>query len=100
MESAPAQPSKSPGPARELQHYLNVLRKRWRIITSVLVVSTAAALVFTVRQPKVYEATCSLVIESTTPQVLENVKEVIEMAASTREFYVTQYRIIRSEEIA
>ena len=100
MESASPSLSKAPGTARELQQYLHVLRKRWRLITSVLVVSLAAAFVFTIRQPKIYEATCSLVIESTAPQVLENVKEVIEMAASTHEFYVTQYRIIRSEEIA
>jgi succinoglycan biosynthesis transport protein ExoP len=100
MESVSASPSKSPGPTRELQHYLNILRKRWRIITSVLVVSLAVAFVITIRMPKSYEATSSLVIESTAPQVLENVKEVIEMAASSREFYVTQYRIIRSEEIA
>jgi capsular exopolysaccharide synthesis family protein len=69
-------------------------------MTSVVVVSLAVAFVYTIRQPKIYEATCSLVIESTAPQVLENVKEVIEMAASTREFYVTQYRIIRSREMA
>jgi capsular exopolysaccharide synthesis family protein len=100
MESASPSPSKAPETTRELRHYLHVLRKRWRLVTSVLVVSLAAAFVFTIRQPKIYEATCSLVIESTAPQVLENVKEVIEMAASTHEFYVTQYRIIRSEEIA
>jgi succinoglycan biosynthesis transport protein ExoP len=100
MESVDASPSKSQGPARELQHYLGVLRKRWRLITTVLLVSVAAATVLTLRLPKVYEATCSLVIESSAPQVLENVKEVIEIAASTREFYATQYKIIRSQEIA
>jgi capsular exopolysaccharide synthesis family protein len=98
--SVPASPSKIPGTARELRHYLNVLRKRWRVVTGVLVVSLAVALVYTVRQPKLYEATCSLVIESSAPQVLEGVKDVIEMAASTREFYITQYRIIRSEDNA
>jgi capsular exopolysaccharide synthesis family protein len=100
MESVSSSPSKSPGTARELQHYLSVLRKRWRIVTTVLVVSLAVAFVFTIRQPKKYEATCSLVIESTAPQVLEGVKDVIEMAASSHEFYMTQYRIIRSEEMA
>jgi polysaccharide biosynthesis transport protein len=100
MESVPTSPLKASGTGRELLHYLNVLRKRWRLVISVLVVSLAVSFVITIRQPKVYEATCSLVIESTAPQVLENVKEVIEMAASTREFYMTQYRIIRSREIA
>jgi capsular exopolysaccharide synthesis family protein len=100
MDSEPGSPSKSTGNARELRHYLGILRKRWRVIVAVLVVSLAVAFVYTIRQPKIYEATCSLVIESTAPQVLEGVKDVIEMAASTREFYMTQYRIIRSHEIA
>jgi succinoglycan biosynthesis transport protein ExoP len=99
METAPVSPTKISGSARELQHYLHVLRKRWRLVTTVLVVSLAAAFVITIRMPKTYEATCSLVIESTTPQVLEGVKDVIEMAAATREFYTTQYRIIRSHEV-
>ena len=100
MESASVSPSKMPGPSRELQRYLNVLRKRWRIVTTVLIVSLAVAFVITIRMPKTYEATCSLVIESTAPQVLEGVKDVIEMAGATREFYTTQYRIIRSHEVA
>jgi capsular exopolysaccharide synthesis family protein len=100
MESAHLTSSKSQGPARELRHYLDVLRKRWRVVTTVLVVGLTVAFVYTLRQPKIYEATCSLVIESAAPQVLEGVKDVIEMAASTREFYTTQYRIIRSHEIA
>src|ERR1039457_3218937 len=100
MESVSVSPSKIPGSARELQRCLNVLRKRWRIGTTVLIVSLAVAFVITIRMPKTYEATCSLVIESTAPQVLEGVKDVIEMAGATREFYTTQYRIIRSHEVA
>jgi capsular exopolysaccharide synthesis family protein len=68
-------------------------------MTTILVISLAVAFVITIRTPKTYEATCSLVIESAAPQVLEGVKDVIEMAASTREFYATQYRIIRSHEV-
>jgi capsular exopolysaccharide synthesis family protein len=98
--SVPASPSKIPGTARELRHYLNVLRKRWRVVSGVLVASLVVAFVYTIRQPKIYEATCSLVIESSAPQVLEGVKDVIEMANASRDFYTTQYRIIRSEEIA
>ena len=85
-----------PGTARELRHYLNVLRKRWRVVTAVLVVGLAVAFVYTIRQPKTYESTCSMVIESSAPQVLDGVKDIIEMGASTHEFYQTQYRIIRS----
>src|ERR1019366_3252019 len=91
---------RSQSSGRELQHYVRLLRKRWRLVLTILLVSLSSALVYTARQPRTYEATCSLVIESTAPQVLENVKDVIEMAASSREFYTTQYRIIRSYEIA
>jgi capsular exopolysaccharide synthesis family protein len=100
MDSALAPLSKVPSTARELRQYIHVLRKRWRVVAAVLIVSAATAFVYTIRQPKIYEATCSLVIESSAPQVLEGVKDIIEMGASTREFYQTQYRIIRSEEIA
>ena len=100
MDSAPAPFSKVPTTAKELRQYVHVLRKRWRVVISVLVVSLAVAFVYTIRQTKIYEAICSLVIESSAPQVLEGVKDIIEMGASTREFYQTQYRIIRSQEIA
>jgi polysaccharide biosynthesis transport protein len=100
MNSSTATVAKTAVSGKELLHYLHVLRKRWRMITTVLVASVSVAFIFTIRQPKVYEAVASVVIESSAPQVLENVKEVIEMAAATRDFYTTQYRIIRSREIA
>ena len=74
MESAPLSPPKIAGTARDLHHYLDVLRKRWRIMTTVLVVSLGVAFLITIRMPKTYEATCLLVIESTAPQVLEGGK--------------------------
>lgn len=98
MDTAPASPAKLPGASMDLRHYVHVLRKRWRMIVAFLIVGVGASFVYTIRQPKIYEATCSLVIESTAPQVLEGVKDVIQMAADTREFYQTQYRIIRSLE--
>jgi polysaccharide biosynthesis transport protein len=98
MDTAHDSPTK---PATlDLRHYVHVLRKRWRIVSILVAVGAAISFAYTVRQPKIYEATCSLVIESTAPRVLEGVKEVVEIAASSREFYQTQYRIIRSREIA
>jgi capsular exopolysaccharide synthesis family protein len=100
MESRAPTPPKTVLTGRELQQVLGVLRKRWRIVVTVLVVCVAVAVVYTMRQPKVYEAKCSLVIESSAPQVFENMKDVIQMTSMSREFYITQYRIIRSREIA
>jgi len=100
MNSALASPAKPPLAGMDLRQYVHVLRKRWRMIVAFLIVCVVASFVYTMRQPKIYEATCSLVIESTAPQVLEGVKDVIQMAADTHEFYQTQYRIIRSREVA
>jgi len=74
METVPASPSKIPGTTRELRHYINLLGKRWRVTAGLLVLTLAGVFVWTVRQPKIFEATCSIIIESTTPQVLEGVK--------------------------
>jgi capsular exopolysaccharide synthesis family protein len=92
--------SQSPTAAKELRHYLNLLRKRWRMVAAVLIASGAIAFVYTIRQPKIYEATCSLVLEDRAPQILESVKDVIDLGGGSYQFMQTQFRIIRSQEIA
>jgi uncharacterized protein involved in exopolysaccharide biosynthesis len=80
------------------------MTKRWRMIGAVTLVVTALGFLWTLRQPKIYEGTCSVVIESTAPQVLENVKDVVTLGGgsywSTKEFYQTQFRIIKSQAVA
>jgi capsular exopolysaccharide synthesis family protein len=103
METVPASPQRTSGTTRELRHYLGVLRKRWRVMTALLILTLAGVFVWTVRQPRIFEATCSIVIESTAPQVLEGVKEVVEMGPGgwgSYDFIETQFRIIRSRDMA
>ena len=102
METIHTPSSQSPVTAKELRHYLNILRKRWRILAAALLASGAIAFVYTIRQPKIYGATCSVVIESSTPRILEGVRDVIDMSGESYSytFYQTQYRIIHSREIA
>ena len=91
------------GKIKELRHYVHLLRKRWHVVVAILIASGALAFVYTIRQPKIYEATCSLVIESTPPRVLEGVRDVVEIGADYTNaylYYKTQYRIIQSREIA
>ncbi len=98
----PPTPALAPPAGKELRHYLHLLRKRWRILTTAVIASGAVAFVYTIRQPKIYQATCSLVIESSAPRVLEGVRDVVEMGADfySYTFFQTQYRIIHSREIA
>lgn len=64
----------------------------------------ALGAVYTYRQPKVYESTCSIIIDPSAPQVLQGIKDVVELGTGTywanREFYETQYRLIQSRDIA
>lgn len=88
----------------DLRQYARVLRKRWRIIaTSVFLVVGGTAL-WTSRQPKIFEATATVVIDPMAPQILQGVKDVVELGTGSywanREFYETQYRIVQSREVA
>ena len=102
MENAPAAPTKFPSASVDLRHYVHVLRKRWRVPALTLIAGAAIAFVYTIRQPKIYEATCSLVIESSAPRILQGVQEVIDLGAEaySQTFHQTQHRIIRSRAIA
>jgi polysaccharide biosynthesis transport protein len=84
----------------DLRVYWRTIRKRWPFIGLSIIIATVVAFVYTYRQPKVYEATCQVIIEPQAPQVLPGAKDVVELGTGTfwanREFYETQYRIIQS----
>jgi succinoglycan biosynthesis transport protein ExoP len=79
-----------------------VCRRRWPIALLVAVLALAGVAAWTYRQPKIYESTCSIVVETMAPQVLQ-VKDVVELGTGSywanREFYETQFRIMRSTEV-
>jgi capsular exopolysaccharide synthesis family protein len=68
-----------------------------------MIIATVVAFVYTYRQPKVYEASCQVIIEPMAPQVLPGAKDVVELGTGTfwanKEFYETQYRIIQSTSV-
>lgn len=88
----------------DLRAYWRTIIKRWPIVVLCLAASTAGTIVWTYRQPKIYEARTQIVIEPMAPQVLQGVKDVVEMGTGTywanKEFYETQYRIIQSGGVA
>ena len=87
----------------DLRAYWRTIRKRWPFVVLSMIVATVIAFVYTYRQPKVYEATCQLIIEPMAPQVLPGSKDVVELGTGTfwanKEFYETQYRIIQSTNV-
>jgi polysaccharide biosynthesis transport protein len=84
---------------------LRVLRKyRW-VSASVFVAIVSLAMIWTIGQPRIYEAAATVDIEQSTPQILGNtVQDVVTLAPGnywfSKEYYETQYRIISSRAVA
>ncbi len=77
---------------------------RWLILAAVLLVGGGVAF-WTMRQPRIYEATCSLEYDPSPPRPLGNKVEDVSgspmlTVAASREFYETQNRIIASRTVA
>ena len=81
-----------------------LFRRRWVIVGTFLPIFAAVAL-YTLRQPKVYEASTSMIIEVAAPHVLDSqVQDVSDSAASgywwSREYTETQFKVITSRAVA
>ncbi len=82
-----------------------ILRRRWVLISALLVVMAAVVFV-TLRQQKIYVATATLIIDLAAPKVLDNnqVGEVVDSGSGSywfsREYYETQYKVISSRAVA
>lgn len=90
-------------PEIALVAYSRVLRKRRWVILGTLVFAVAAAMVWTLRQTKIYQGVATLDIETSAPQVLgSKVEEVIDRSNPwyTKDYYETQYKIITSRAVA
>lgn len=90
-------------PIQVLLRYAGVIARKWLLVLFTVVVAVLLSIAWTMRQPKVYQASCAVVIDPMAPQILSGVKDVVEMGTgsywASKEFYETQYRVIRSREI-
>jgi capsular exopolysaccharide synthesis family protein len=79
-------------------------KRRWLVVGSAVFIFASVA-VYTLRQPKVFGASTSVIIDSTAPRVLDNqVQEVSDTGAGsywyTKEYTETQTRIMTSRSVA
>src|SRR5437763_1533172 len=83
--------------------YWRTILKRWPVVLLITAGVLGGVFVWMYRQPKIYQGTCTIIIDSRAPPVLNGVKEVIELGTrsywASREFYETQFRVIRSKEV-
>lgn len=112
MKNSPSQPEPNvrSTPIGDVEAGLRIawrlcLRRRW-VIASVFTITVLLAVLVTLRQTKIYSAGTTLVIDLHAPRVLNNeqVQDVVETGTGgfwfSKEYYVTQYRVIMSRAVA
>lgn len=103
--SPASQPVAAPTePPLDLRQYWRVVSKRrWLILAAFAVVMTVAV-IYTLRLPKIYSATTTLIIETSAPKVLNGqVQDVAEQSQPfwvSKEYYETQYNVLKSRAVA
>jgi succinoglycan biosynthesis transport protein ExoP len=93
------------GSGVDLKYLLRaVLRRKW-LVLAVFTVVVGVAAVHTLRQPKVFEARASMIIDVTAPRFLDrDVQDVSDNSHSNywanREYYETQHKVITSRAVS
>jgi capsular exopolysaccharide synthesis family protein len=86
-------------------YWRTILRRRWLVIPFFLAVVLVTA-IYTLRATKIYDATCTIIIDLTAPRVLEQdqMKDVVDSGTPgywySREYYETQYKVLTSRAVA
>ncbi len=85
--------------SKNLLRYAAIIRRRLWIIVAVVAIGITAAVLYTLRQPKIFAATATVVVNPQAPRVLGSDQEsVIELGAgsywSNQEYYNTQVDVM------
>jgi succinoglycan biosynthesis transport protein ExoP len=99
LSSTPPTASQTP----DVRAVLAVLLKRWPIVLVCFIASVGASFVYTSRQPRIYRASASIVIDPVTPNALgTQFREVVDPASAWwggHEYLQTQHRVIQSQRL-
>lgn len=85
----------------DLLNYLFILRQHWLIFLFVLVLTTAAVIFVGLRQPKIYRASTTMLVDFSSPQVLEG-DDLYQMQHRSWEYgryFETQPSVVTSREV-
>ena len=84
--------------------WLEILWKHKWLVLSFATLVIASTFIYTRRQTVIYEASTQIVIDLSAPRYMSGGNEVVSLGIgntwNTKEFYETQYRIIRSRMVA
>lgn len=106
IDLADSSPQGTPEPSVDLRQYWRVVLKRRWLILGVFVAVVGLTTAYTLRLPKSYAASASVVIEMAAPKILGNgvVQDVAESSSPSywysKEYYETQFNVLRSRGVA
>jgi succinoglycan biosynthesis transport protein ExoP len=88
----------------DVRRYVELLRKRWWVVVLGVAIGVSMAALYTMRQPSLYRAQSTLLIDTATPRVLTGVTDVVDMGTggwwASDAFYQREYRIMQSRAVA
>jgi succinoglycan biosynthesis transport protein ExoP len=90
-------------PALDWRRYLNAVLRKWWLILLCAAVATAGAGAWTIRQPKLYKAAASLIIDVRAAQVLTGVTDVYDVGGrgwAPSAFFQTEFEVMKSRRVA
>ncbi|MDA2919008.1 polysaccharide biosynthesis tyrosine autokinase [Desulfobacterota bacterium AH_259_B03_O07] len=82
-----------------LRDYIDVILRRKWIVISCFVISIVTVTIFSLVKTPVYKAEATIEIAPENPKIT-TFQEVVEVDAMQREFYETQYKLIKSRSLA
>jgi succinoglycan biosynthesis transport protein ExoP len=87
----------------DFRRYVTAVRKYAWVILAIVVASITCAVLYTSRQPEIFQATASLQIEPRMPDVLGQGQDIVAVGAgaggNTSEYYKAQREILRSYQL-
>lgn len=85
----------------DLLKYWNLFLKRWPLLLAAAVVVFVAGILYTLKQPKLFKATASVIVAPYTPQVLTGVRGVMDRRLATyeRSFLKTEESVLKSRAV-
>lgn len=97
--------AQAPAPEFEidLREHLKILRKRLWLIVGFAAAVLAAAVAYLLLAPRIYQASSSIIIESSNPRVLGDKTDSVDFGPSdywsNKEYFETQYKVMASREV-
>ncbi len=83
----------------DLKDYLRIIIKRRWLIATILIVLTSIVAIYSFMAEPIYKATAQVLIEKENPKVVD-VEEVLGVNTTGRDYYQTQYEILKSRSLA